>query len=82
MRIPILPQLFLALPFTSAKHLTNLSTNAWTLSNNALNVSVPARLPSQVHLDLFPTSTLDKGPNNGINHDFATHNSHNDLWMQ
>ena len=42
----------------SAKHITNLSTNAWTLSNDALNVSVPGSLPSQAHLDLFAAGVI------------------------
>jgi beta-mannosidase len=46
------------LALVSAKHITNLSETAWTLSNNALNVSVPASLPSQAHLDLFAAGVI------------------------
>jgi beta-mannosidase len=54
------PSLF-TLPFallTSAKHVTNLSETTWTLSNDALNISVPACLPSQAHLDLFAAGVI------------------------
>jgi beta-mannosidase len=50
-----------ALPFAllaSAKHVTNLSETTWTLANNALNISVPASLPSQAHLDLFAAGVI------------------------
>ena len=52
--------LLLALPFVlaSAKHITNLSETTWTLSNDLLNISVPARLPSQAHLDLFAAGVI------------------------
>jgi beta-mannosidase len=49
------------LPFAllaSAKHVTNLSVTTWTLSNAALNISVPASLPSQAHLDLFAAGVI------------------------
>jgi beta-mannosidase len=52
----------LLLPFVlgcaSAKHVTNLSNNDWTLSNEALNISVPGNLPSQAHLDLFAAGVI------------------------
>lgn len=38
---------------TTAQQVFNLSTQQWTLSNDAHNISVPGRVPSQVHLDLF-----------------------------
>jgi beta-mannosidase len=42
----------------SAKHVNNLSNNDWTLSNDALNISVPGSLPSQAHLDLFAAGVI------------------------
>jgi len=50
----------LTLPFAlaSAKHVVNLSDHDWTLSNNALNISVPGSLPSQAHLDLFAAGVI------------------------
>ena len=50
--------LTLPLALASAKHITNLSETAWTLSNDALNISVPGSLPSQVHLDLFAAGVI------------------------
>jgi len=52
--------LTLTLPsiLASAKHVTNLSETDWTLSNTALNISVPASLPSQAHLDLFTAGVI------------------------
>jgi beta-mannosidase len=44
----------LLLPLTtSAQNVISLVGNAWTLHNDELNVSVPAHLPSQAHLDLY-----------------------------
>lgn len=40
-------------PLVSATRVISLVGNKWTLSNDALNISVPASLPSQAHLDLF-----------------------------
>lgn len=50
--------LTLAFALASAKHVTNLSEIAWTLSNDALNISVPGSLPSQAHLDLFAAGAI------------------------
>jgi beta-mannosidase len=46
------------LGYASAKHVTNLSNNDWTLSNEALNISVPGSLPSQAHLDLVKAGAI------------------------
>lgn len=46
------------LAHVSAKHVTNLTNSDWTLSNDALNVSVPGSLPSQAHLDLFAAGVI------------------------
>jgi len=43
---------------SSAKNVLDLTTQSWTLSNDALNISVPARLPSQAHLDLFAADVI------------------------
>lgn len=50
--------LSLVLAHATAKHVTNLSNNDWTLSNEALNISVPGSLPSQAHLDLFAAGVI------------------------
>jgi beta-mannosidase len=50
--------LILPLALVSAKHITDLSESAWTLSNDALNISVPGSLPSQAHLDLFAAGVI------------------------
>ena len=56
MRASLFALLFALL--ASAKHVTNLSEKTWTLSNAALNISVPASLPSQAHLDLFAAGVI------------------------
>jgi beta-mannosidase len=43
---------------SSAKQILDLTNHPWTLSNAALNISVPARLPSQAHLDLFAAGVI------------------------
>jgi beta-mannosidase len=43
---------------SSAKNVLDLTSHPWTLSNDALNISVPARLPSQAHLDLFAAGVI------------------------
>ena len=48
----------LLLHTASTKEILDLSTHPWTLSNDALNISVPARLPSQAHLDLFAAGVI------------------------
>lgn len=42
-----------ALPAVLGQHVRDLGSEEWTLSGGALNRTVPGRLPSQVHLDLF-----------------------------
>jgi beta-mannosidase len=42
----------------AAKNVLDLTTHSWTLSNDALNISVPASLPSQAHLDLFAAGVI------------------------
>lgn len=36
----------------------DLSALSWTLSNPAKNISVPAKLPSQAHLDLLAAGVI------------------------
>lgn len=45
---------------TSAQHVINLSGDNWTVKNAQGNVSVPASLPSQVHLDLYAAGVIRK----------------------
>lgn len=58
-------QLFLtalssALPATLAQNVIDLSGDGWTVSSSALNISVPGRVPSQAHLDLFAAGIIGK----------------------
>ncbi|KAF9890230.1 hypothetical protein FE257_006142 [Aspergillus nanangensis] len=47
-------------------HVHDLSKQSWTLSSQALNKSIPAHVPSQVHLDLFQAGVIDD-PYYGLN---------------
>ncbi|KAF4306315.1 Glycoside hydrolase family 2 immunoglobulin-like beta-sandwich [Botryosphaeria dothidea] len=47
-----------ALAPVAAQRVVDLSGPGWTLSNPSLNVSVPAKLPSQAHLDLFDAQVI------------------------
>ncbi|RDW81477.1 beta-mannosidase mndA [Aspergillus mulundensis] len=49
----------------SGRHI-DLSDVKWTLSSPALNITVPASLPSHVHLDLFKAGVIDD-PYYGLN---------------
>ena len=42
----------------SSQKVISLEGNDWTVSNADLNISVPAHLPSQVHLDLFAQNVI------------------------
>ena len=44
--------------FASAEKVISLVGDNWTLSNAALNISVPAHLPSQAHLDLYAAEVI------------------------
>ncbi|KAJ5899406.1 hypothetical protein N7495_004150 [Penicillium taxi] len=48
------------------QHVVDLSGDGWTVSSEALNISVPGRLPSQVHLDLYAAKVIDD-PYFGLN---------------
>ena len=47
-----------AIATVSAQKVINLSGNEWTVQNLPLNVSVPASLPSQAHLDLHEQQVI------------------------
>ncbi|XHG08547.1 hypothetical protein AWENTII_011644 [Aspergillus wentii] len=49
-----------------AQHVRDLSGDGWTLSSRALNKTVPGRLPSHAHLDLFEAGVIDD-PYHGLN---------------
>ncbi|KAL4864628.1 hypothetical protein BDV12DRAFT_200957 [Aspergillus spectabilis] len=51
---------------SSSHHVWDLSGVNWTLTNAALNISVPASLPSQAHLDLLNAGIIDD-PYYGLN---------------
>lgn len=38
----------------------DLTGDGWTVSSKTLNISVPGKLPSQVHLDLFAAKAIGK----------------------
>ena len=42
----------------SSQKIISLSGSDWTLSNSQLNISVPASLPSQAHLDLYNAQVI------------------------
>ena len=42
----------------STQTVLDLSGNDWTLQNLPLNISVPASLPSQAHLDLYAAQVI------------------------
>lgn len=48
----------LALGALSTPTVLDLSGNGWTLQNLPLNISVPASLPSQAHLDLYAAQAI------------------------
>lgn len=55
-----------ALSTTSAQEVISLVGSGWTLSNPDLNISVPAHLPSQAHLDLYANHVIGD-PYYGLN---------------
>lgn len=46
------------IPLTQSQNVVSLVGDDWTLSNPELNVSVPAHLPSQAHLDLYANQVI------------------------
>ncbi|KAL5342765.1 glycoside hydrolase superfamily [Aspergillus crustosus] len=51
---------------SSSLHVLELSDINWTLNNTALNITVPASLPSQAHLDLLKAGIIED-PYYGLN---------------
>lgn len=47
-----------SLPLALGQHVRDLSGSGWTLSGPALNTTVPARVPSQAHLDLLHAGVI------------------------
>lgn len=45
-----------------AQNVVDLSGDGWTVSSKALNISVPGRLPSQAHLDLYAAKVIGRFP--------------------
>ncbi|KAI5286655.1 hypothetical protein KEM54_006612 [Ascosphaera aggregata] len=50
----------------AAQHVINLTETHWTVSNDMKSISVPGKLPSQVHLDLHDAGVIPE-PYNGVN---------------
>lgn len=50
--------LLAAAGLSRAQHVVDLSGDGWTVSNHQGNVTVPGRLPSQVHLDLYAAKVI------------------------
>ena len=48
----------IALSALSTQTVVDLSGSDWTLLNLPLNISVPASLPSQAHLDLYAAQVI------------------------
>lgn len=48
----------ISLAASSLQTVIDLSGNDWTLQNLPLNISVPASLPSQAHLDLYAAQVI------------------------
>jgi hypothetical protein len=46
------------LPSALGQSVLDLSGDGWTVSSKALNISVPGRVPSQAHLDLFAAGAI------------------------
>ncbi|KAJ5776260.1 uncharacterized protein N7511_001271 [Penicillium nucicola] len=53
-------------PAALGQSVLDLSGDGWTVSSKALNISVPGRVPSQAHLDLFAAGAIDD-PYYGLN---------------
>ncbi|PYH93058.1 beta-mannosidase A [Aspergillus ellipticus CBS 707.79] len=54
------------LPTALGQHVRDLGSEKWTLSGQALNQTVPAKFPSQAHLDLLNAGVIDD-PYHGLN---------------
>lgn len=58
---------------SSAQHIVDLGDAKWTVSNG-VNATVPGKLPSQAHLDLYAAGVIDD-PLYGFN-------DVNQLWVE
>lgn len=47
-------------PVALGQHVRDLSGSGWTLSSPSLDRSIPARVPSQAHLDLLHAGIIGK----------------------
>lgn len=47
-----------SVPLVLGQNVRDLSGDGWTLSSNALDQSIPARVPSQAHLDLMRAGVI------------------------
>ncbi|OQE07945.1 hypothetical protein PENVUL_c011G08750 [Penicillium vulpinum] len=56
----VLAVLSSVLPTTFGQNVLDLSGDGWTVRSNALNISVPGNVPSQVHLDLLAANVIDE----------------------
>lgn len=56
----------LLISIASSQRVISLAGNEWTVSNAALNISVPGSLPSQAHLDLYANQIITD-PYYGLN---------------
>lgn len=56
----VLASLPLTVQSVLAQHVVDLTGDGWTVSSEALNISVPGRLPSQAHLDLYAADVIGK----------------------
>ncbi|KAI2794568.1 Beta-mannosidase A [Penicillium oxalicum] len=63
---PWLAALLATVKLGRAQHVVDLAGDGWMVSSDALNISVPGRLPSQVHLDLLAAKVIGD-PYYGLN---------------
>ena len=66
MRLSVSSTLTSLLSLAYSQNIIPLSGSSWTLSNPSLNISVPAHLPSQAHLDLYAAQVIGD-PYYGLN---------------
>jgi len=48
----------LLFPVSQSRNVLDLSHQAWTLQNPAMNITVKGKVPSHVHLDLFAEQVI------------------------
>lgn len=54
------------IPYACARNVIDLSSQRWTLSNSHYNISVPGKVPSHAHLDLYAAGVIGD-PYYGLN---------------